>query len=65
LKSIANSIDNLKAHHSKIYAGAEGRPAFKRVEDGFWQVATQLSSTKDFEEELEKKTQNILALVCH
>ncbi|KAL5316230.1 hypothetical protein ACEPPN_015275 [Leptodophora sp. 'Broadleaf-Isolate-01'] len=35
----------------------------KGVEDEFWQVATQLRSTKDFAEEVEKKTQNILALL--
>ncbi|KAH6696453.1 hypothetical protein BKA61DRAFT_637246 [Leptodontidium sp. MPI-SDFR-AT-0119] len=52
LKSIATIVDSLTAHHRKIYP-----------EDGFWQVATQLRSIKDFAEELEKKTQNILALL--
>lgn len=37
--------------------------AFKRVEDGFSQAASHLKAAKAFELELEKKIENILALV--
>ena len=36
---------------------------FQRIENGLQQVVSQLQPVKHFEEELEKKLQNILALV--
>ena len=62
LTSIEDTVNAIIKYHSIICPqGVE----FERVEDGLHQVASQLKATKDFELELEKKTQNSLALVRH
>ena len=62
LSSIEDTINAIVKYHHKFHPlGAN----FERVADGFHQVASQLKAAKDFELELEKKTQNSLALVRH
>ena len=52
--------------HRLVFSAADPNVpnvAFKRVEDGFVHAASHLKAAKAFELELEKKIENILALV--
>ena len=62
LTSVGDTISGIVKHHQSICPPGAN---LERVEDGFNQVASQLKAAKDFELELEKKTQNSLALVRH
>ena len=62
LSSIEDTANAIVKHHHTIRPPAAN---FERLTDGFHQVASQLKAAKDFELELEKKTQNSLALVIH
>ena len=60
--SVEDTINAIVKHHRSICPPGD---SYERIEDGFHQVASQLKAAKDFELELEKKTQNSLALVRH
>ena len=65
LKSIDDTIDAIFQYHRKILnpEGLALGGAFQKIEDNLYHIASQLKAVKDFEEELEKKIQNSLALV--
>jgi septin family protein len=67
LRSFEEIVTDIDIHHKSILGQTQDMPRylFDRVETGLYQVASQLHSIKSFEMELEKKIQNILALVCH
>ncbi|KAG9235105.1 hypothetical protein BJ875DRAFT_283104 [Amylocarpus encephaloides] len=63
LKSIANSLAALKTYHARIYVESEQGLAWHRLADAFLHIESQLTAITNFEAELEKKIQNILALL--
>lgn len=66
LTSLQETLSEIIAHHQTFF-GKAGRSSndsqFHRIEDGLHQVSLQLRPIKDFEHELEKKLETILALV--
>ena len=67
LRSFGEIVSDIRSHHKSIFGQTQDMPMhlFDRVETGLYQVASQLQSVKSFELELEKKVQNILALVSY
>ena len=66
LTSIEDTTNAIVKTHRLVFSVAESHrsdTAFQRVEDGFNQAASHLTAAKAFELELEKKIENILALV--
>jgi uncharacterized phage infection (PIP) family protein YhgE len=65
LNSLVEILSDIENYHKTIHALDIDHDVFQaqRVENGLRQIASQLQPVKDFEAELEKKLQNILALV--
>jgi uncharacterized phage infection (PIP) family protein YhgE len=65
LSSLEETLSEIAAHHKAIHDENTmlNDFQFQRIENGLRQVASQLRPIKHFETELEKKLQNILALV--
>jgi hypothetical protein len=68
LNSLDEILSEISKYHKNTHSddGTHNSPnvfQFKRIENGLQQVVSQLQPVKHFEEELEKKLQNILALV--
>ncbi len=66
LTSMEDTMNAIVKAHQSVLSSAESQMSnatFKRVEDGFNQAASHLKAAKAFELELEKKIENILALV--
>lgn len=61
LASIEETVLEISDHHQSL----NSRKAFERVQDGLAQILSQVKSVRNFEAELGKKIQNILALVSH
>lgn len=61
LASIEETVLDIFNRHKPL----NSRKAFERVQDGLAQILSQVKSVRNFEAELEKKIQNILALVSH
>ena len=65
LTSMENTIMAISGHHKWLTQEDDSstKHSSRKIEDGLNEVASQLKSVQNFESELEKKTQNILALV--
>lgn len=65
LTSTEFTIENLETWHRYIHEKhpSDNEGEYQEIEQNFSQVASQLQSIMCFEQELEKKIQNILALV--
>jgi hypothetical protein len=69
LNSLEEILSGISKYHKDTHSDDDTQNnfpnefQFKRIENGLQQVMSQLQPVKHFEEELEKKLQNILALV--
>jgi hypothetical protein len=58
-----STLTEISKQHKFFYSsGRENDPNFQRTQDGISQITLQLKPVQDFEQELEKKITNILAL---
>ncbi len=65
LTSIEDTIAAIGKYHAHVMGVESVEPsvAFNYIEQGLFQIASQLKAVQRFEQELEKKIQNSLALV--
>lgn len=56
-------VSDISAHHEKFFQDVGNEAAGQRLSVGLVQIASQLKSVNTFRQELQHKTQNILALV--
>tara|TARA_R110002060_G_scaffold69013_2_gene77725 strand:+ start:2013 stop:2324 length:312 start_codon:yes stop_codon:yes gene_type:complete len=69
LNSLDEILSGIKKYHKDTHSDDSthkfpDESQFQRIENGLQQIVSQLQAVKHFEDELEKKLQNIIALVC-
>jgi len=67
LSSISSTVSHISMHHAYVYSKrsltSRNETEFDKLEQNLNQILSQLQAVQNFEGELEKKIQNILALV--